>query len=408
MVRQILVLATLLCTSVLSFAQQHPNVRAITAFVRIDRDHYQQQIGDALKMLRPAKAAYEKAGFTVQSVRVTTQPFPEYTRGLSRADAVKFLLEVDAFAKKEDFLLNIGPAVVKAGDDLANFDVLGDVLNKAMVINASAIVADDSGVHWDAVRAAGHMVKYVSENSPRSGGNFGFAATAMIAPYTPFYPGSYHLGPGKKFAVAMQGANVVIEAFKQSGYDPAKAESLLTKMLSEHLVAAEAVALKIAKESGWEYMGIDPTPAPLKDVSIGVAIENFTGKRFGSSATMTAAAIITRAQRAVPIKIVGYAGLMLPVLEDTRLAERWTEGSYNVDSLLAYSAVCATGLDTVPLPGDITEEQLARMIGDMATLAYKWKKPLTARLMPVAGRKAGEQTPFDDPYLENVTLHPVP
>jgi uncharacterized protein (UPF0210 family) len=29
-----------------------------------------------------------------------------------------------------------------------------------------------------------------------------------------------------------------------------------------------------------------------------------------------------------------------------------------MDSLLAYSAVCAGGLDTIPLPGDISEERL--------------------------------------------------
>jgi uncharacterized protein (UPF0210 family) len=230
----------------------------------------------------------------------------------------------------------------------------------------------------------------------------------MLAPYTPFFPGSYHLGTGKKFAVGLEGANVVAEAFKQSGYNPANAEKLLTKKLSEHLIAAEKLAQEIAKDSRWEYLGIDPTPAPLKKVSIGEAIENFIGNHFGSSGTLTAAAIITRAERAVSVKQIGYVGLMLPVLEDTRLAERWSEGATTIDTLLAYSAVCATGLDTVPLPGEVTEEQLSRIIGDMAILAYKWDTPLTARLLPVKGRKAGQRSDFDDQWLENATLQPLP
>jgi len=61
----------------------------------------------------------------------------------------------------------------------------------------------------------------------------------------------------------------------------------------------------------------------------------------------------------------------------------------------------------VPLPGDVTEAQLARIIGDVAALAYKWKKPLTARLQPVRGRKAGELTEFDSPYLVNARLQPL-
>jgi len=45
--------------------------------------------------------------------------------------------------------------------------------------------------------------------------------------------------------------------------------------------------------NGLGYVGVDPTPAPLADVSIGAAIETYTGGRFGSSGTMTAARIIT-------------------------------------------------------------------------------------------------------------------
>jgi len=40
---------------------------------------------------------------------------------------------------------------------------------------------------------------------------------------------------------------------------------------------------------------------------------------------MTAAGIITRAVQSVPVKRVGYSGLMVPVLEDNVLAKRWAE-----------------------------------------------------------------------------------
>jgi hypothetical protein len=136
-------------------------------------------------------------------------------------------------------------------------------------------------------------------------------------------------------------------------------------------------------------------------------MEQFYPAQFGASGTMTAAYIITSAERQVRAPVVGYAGLMLPVMEDARIAQRWSAGEINIDSLLAYSSVCATGLDTVPLPGDVTEAQLARIIGDVAALAYKWKKPLTARLQPVRGRKAGELTEFDSPYLVNARLQPL-
>ena len=95
---------------------------------------------------------------------------------------------------------------------------------------------------------------------------------------------------------------------------------------------------------------------------------------------------------------------MVPVLEDNVLAKRWAEGTYNIDSLLAYSAVCAGGLDTVLLPGDVSEERIARILGDVATLAYKWNKPLAARLLPVPGARAGDRTAFEDPRMANTVI----
>jgi uncharacterized protein (UPF0210 family) len=123
---------------------------------------------------------------------------------------------------------------------------------------------------------------------------------------------------------------------------------------------------------------------------------------------MTAALVITTAVKAVPVKQIGYAGLMVPVMEDRLLAQRWAQGTYGVDALLAYSAVCGTGLDTVPLPGDITEQQLVRILGDVAALAWKWHKPLSARLLPVKDEKAGDETEFQNQYLFNTRIHPLP
>jgi uncharacterized protein (UPF0210 family) len=68
--------------------------------------------------------------------------------------------------------------------------------------------------------------------------------------------------------------------------------------------------------------------------------------------------------------------------------------------------VCGTGLDTVPLPGEISVEQLSLIIGDMASLAVKWHKPLSARLFPVAGKGPGEVTELDSSFLVNATIQP--
>jgi uncharacterized protein (UPF0210 family) len=66
-----------------------------------------------------------------------------------------------------------------------------------------------------------------------------------------------------------------------------------------------------------------------------------------------------------------------------------------------YSAVCGTGLDTIPLPGDVTAEQMQALLLDLSALALRLNKPLTARLMPIPGKNAGDLTEFDFPFFAN-------
>ncbi len=385
-----------------------PKVRAITAFVRIDRGQQAQQIAAALTVLGAARSEFERRGYTVEGVRIVTQPLAELVAGQSEDDALAYLKTLDALSAKEQFALNIGPGMLRDSDDPRTMHLLARALSTLPNANASAVIAGDDGIHWKVIHETAALVRYVSAHSVHSQGTFNFAATAMLKPYAPFYPGGYHTGAGKQFAIAFEGASVVQEVFTRTHGDFARSVAELTQQLTVHCKVAESIGSKVAADSGWTYMGVDPTPAPLGDVSIAGAIETYTGATFGSSGTMTAALVITTAVKAVPVKQIGYSGLMVPVMEDKVLAQRWGEGSFNTDDLLAYSAVCGTGLDTVPYPGDISAAQLERILGDVASLAWKWHKPLSARLQPVAGLKAGDRTAFEDPYLFNTTLHAQP
>jgi len=404
--------AAIISLAVLGTAQAQsdtkPKVRAITGFIRLDRSRYTQQIADTLGVLRAAKAEFVKQGYDVETLRIVTQPLSQLVDGQSDADALAFLKSLDDLSAKENFIPNVGPAMLSDKDDPRSVRVLEQALSKLPNLEANTIIAGDDGIHWKVIRETAALVHYVTEHSLHSQGNFNFTATAMLKPYAPFYPGAYFTDEDKRFSIGFQGASVVQEVFARTHGNFDAAVSELTRQLTVHAQAAESIGMKIAASSGWTFMGVDPTPAPLGDVSIGAAIETYTGAPFGSSGTMTAALIITTAVKAVPVRQIGYSGLMVPVMEDKRLAQRWAEGTYNTDALLAYSAVCGTGLDTVPYPGDLSQAQMVRIYGDVASLAWKWKKPLSARLQPVQGKKAGERTEFEDEYLFNTTLHALP
>ena len=117
--------------------------------------------------------------------------------------------------------------------------------------------------------------------------------------------------------------------------------------------------------------------------------------------SLAAAAILTEIIGRARFPRTGFSGLMLPVLEDAVLARRAAEGRLTVKDLLLYSAVCGTGLDTIPLPGDTSAGQIAALLLDLCAMALRLDKPLTARLMPIPGKKAGDPTNFNFDYFAN-------
>ena len=382
-----------------------PKIRAVTAFLNLDRAQYKEQIADALQMLRRAKTIFESRGYEVETVRIATQPFPEYTKGLTPAQTIAFFKDYDALAEKENFAAGIGPAMLGAEDPESQADLLAEIIAKTKHIHGSIVIAGEDGVRWRAIGAAARAIKKLEETTEHSQGNFNLGAIADVPPLSPFFTAAYHTGFGHQFAIGLESANVVAEAFRDAT-DIDLARQKLNDMLAAEAFEVERHAHRIDQETGWAYVGIDLSPAPLKDVSIGAAIENLIAQPFGSPGTLTAAGTITAAIKSIPVKQTGYGGLMLPILEDTRLAERWSQGRVSLEGLLSYSAVCGTGLDTVPLPGDIAVEQLDLILSDVATLAVKWKKPLSARLLPVKGKGPGDVTEFKDPFLVNAVIQP--
>jgi uncharacterized protein (UPF0210 family) len=385
-----------------------PKVRAITAFVRLDPATLDRQIADALTVLRNAKADFARRGYQTETIRIVTQPLGELVGGQSDDDALRLLKTLDDLSAKEGFIPSVGAAMMRDTDDPRTMHLLATALSTLPNIQANSIIAAEDGIHWQVIRESAALVHYLTDHAAPSHGNFNFTATAMVQPYGPFYPGAYHSGAGRRFSIGFESANVVQEVFARTHGDFTGSVAELTRQLTIHARVAASVGARVAATTGWTFMGVDPTPAPLGEVSIGAAIETYTGAKFGSSGTLTAALIITTAVKAVPVRQVGYSGLMVPVLEDKLLAQRWAEGTITTDALLAYSAVCGTGLDTIPYPGDISVGQLARIFGDVASLAWKWHKPLSARLQPVAGKRAGDLTEFGGPFLFNTRLHEVP
>ncbi len=184
-----------LCWAAASAAQEapvapKPKVRTITAFVNVDRSRYQIDFSEALDFLRMAQAAFEKDGYTVQTLRIATQPFAEYTAGLSHDEAIRFFKNLDGIAQQDKIIISIGPAYLTGDDGDAQAALLADILQNTKSLYGSVAVTNNNGVNWPAVKAAARVMKVLSEKTAHSEGNFHFAALASVPPNSPFFPRS--------------------------------------------------------------------------------------------------------------------------------------------------------------------------------------------------------------------------
>src|SRR6185295_7631580 len=144
-----------------------PKVRAVTGFITVDAKSYPAQFEEAAKFLTQVRETIQAAGYEVQGIRITTQPFPDYTRGLSRAEALKLLRGISELAGKQHFAVSVGPAMLKDNDSTEPVEILTEALSKpGNRVSGTIMTAGEDGIHWNAVRQAAHLIKTVGERSP--------------------------------------------------------------------------------------------------------------------------------------------------------------------------------------------------------------------------------------------------
>lgn len=258
-------------------------------------------------------------------------------------------------------------------------------------------------------------------------GNFRFCTASCVPSGVPFFPAARgpslsfqksHSSHPIRFGIGLENGEFARQLCKQaksiSEINIVFFQRMRKELLPIQEICLGAVCDNLADKFPIEYLGIDTSFNPSLDNtgSVASAIETLDEVRgdFGQCGSLAAAAAITTSLQNVPdILKTGYCGLMLPVLEDKRLAELGMTQTGNaanspqltIQKLLYISSVCGVGIDTVPIPGNVSEDSLSSLILDVAALAGRWKKPLSCRVFPVPGGNAGEKTTFDSPYMCN-------
>jgi len=355
-----------------------------------------------------ARTLFADAGLEVQTVRLATQPFPEILRDRGPASAAAFARDLEALCQDHGIdYCSIGTVATTCLEaDLNYIRAIPAIIRGTEMAFASALVASPaSGIHLSAIARAAEIITEIAHSTPNGFGNLRFAVLANCEPGSPFFPAAFHRGPGPSFSIATEAADLAVESFA-GATTLEQARQTLRDAVEERARVIEGICHTLEGAFDLRFGGIDFSLAPYPEFarSIGHAIEKLGVDAFGCNATLFAVAFITRVLREAQFPHCGFCGLLLPVLEDRTLARRSAEDLFTLDSLLLYSTVCGTGLDTIPLPGNVSVKELAAILLDVATLALVADKPLTARLMPIPGKQAGEVTDFDFEYFANARI----
>jgi len=373
------------------------NIRTVTTFCDPGFPVSSDVVAEAGEAAGAVKRALVEAGYNVQTTRLATPPFPDVLAGQAgKAVAYAQALEDACFVQAIDYA-SVGPA--RPADAPEFFEVVPDLLGATQNVFASAVIASaKDGVSVTAIRRTGEIIRRNAVLAPDGFGNLRFAALANVLPGAPFLPAAYHVAGAPTLAIGVEAADLAVTACAEAA-SLAEARARLIKLIE---VEAQKITEVTRKAAGkMAFAGIDFSLAvyPSTARSLGAALEQLTGGHVGEHGTLAAAAFLAdtldAAVRGAQFKRAGFCGLFLPVLEDAVLAARVAEGTLTVTDLLLYAAVCGTGLDTIPLPGDISAQALSALLLDVAALALRLNKPLTARLMPIPDKQAGDEVTFN-------------
>ena len=372
-------------------------IRSVTYFCNPKYPLDEKIIQAAGEFLANAKSVYEAAGYEVQTVRLATIPFPKLLGEKQINELPKLVGQVETLIGQIGVgYLSLGPALPESP---RSYEVIPDAIAASQNIFFDGVMANTSiGISPAAIKACANVIVKSAPIDPNGFANLRFAALANVKAGSPFFPAAYHANDEPAFAIATEAADLAVDAFSQAKTVEIGRQTLITE-IEKHGKQLSRVAQSLDCKFGGIDFSLGPFPAEAQ--SLGTAFERMGVPRVGLHGSLAAAAILTEVIDRANFPRTGFCGLMMPVLEDETLAKRAADGTLSVKDILLYSAVCGTGLDTIPLPGNTTVDQIVPLLLDLSALALRLDKPLTARLMPVPGKKAGDPTSFNFGFFAN-------
>jgi len=384
------------------------NLRSITSGFNIARENNDAAVKRASELISEARKAFEDRYPNIRTTRFCSQPLIEVD-GLQPEGVAHLVKEIDRLCKRWGigwFCTPIGECY--EGEHFEFVKKVPEVVRGSNISFSNVIVTQGRRVSLEAVNECARQVKKISRTSRNGFDNFRFCVSANAKPNGSFFPYSWHRGEDG-FSIGLETVDLILKNVSRE-CDLSETRRGIIEALSREFEEIDRVAKDLEDKTGLKYHGLDLSlaPYPTSNQSIARAVQRLGVERFGANGTLFLTAYLTNIlkhlEEMLPIRTVGFKGVMYPVLEDRFLAESNDRGMLSMESLLLYSAVCGCGPDMIPLPGDVSEKEIASIILDMSSLALLLDKPLMSRLVLIPNKKGGRRTEFNYHFLSNTKV----
>ncbi|MBI1347896.1 DUF711 family protein [bacterium] len=385
---------------------------------------YQRILEKAGALSQVCSAVAADLGVPILQRRVTISPIDRLSEGHSPDDLINIARTLDGAASSAH-LDQISGFFVRAQHGMSKWSrqliaALPTVLAQTARVHAAVEVATSSaGINMDAVDLLG---KTIRDTSIATADRFGAGAARLavlgnVPDDGPPIAGAF-AGDGWNdlvVFVSVSAMGPIRHAIEQRlQVDPqADLACLAGEIRSASFQAtrvAELVGREIATRLHADLGKIDVSLAPTirPGQTIAELLKLLGVPAFGSPGTTAALALISSAIRTggqfASTSSASEASILLPVLRDAGLVSATEAGSLALEHLASFSAVGGQGLDLIPIPGDTPAGAISAVIADQMAMAAINGRTTVVRLVPVAGRSAGERVTFDRDLGDAVVL----
>ena len=401
--------------------QEHLDIRTVTMGISlldcIDKDPeiankkiYDKMIKCAGKLVETTNSVSKLYGIPIINNRISVTPISLIAAATDLEDYTIYAQTLDKVAKEVgvDFVGGFSALVHKGFNksDLKLINSIPNALSQTDYVCSSVNVGSTkTGINMEAVAIMGGKIKELAEKT-KDQDSIGCAKLVVFANAVednPFMAGAFH-GVGESdttINIGISGPGVVKKALeKVRGKSFDEVAETIKKTSFKISRMGELVGREVSKRLDTNFGIIDLSLAPTPAVGDSVAriLEEIGIDTVGGHGTTAALALLNDAVKKGGIMasshVGGLSGAFIPVSEDEGMISAVKTGHLSFDKLEAMTSVCSVGLDMIAIPGDTPKETISAIIADEAAIGVINNKTTAVRVIPVVGKKVGDQAEF--------------